>query len=326
MSSELKTIETPVNHSRHSRFFSVLIILLASITLVLIGGFWGVYHSKIQSLSQTIQELSHQIRENDDANLLLKDNIKKIQQAFHDQETTLIQQTQALKQLSHLSQEQEWRLHQIRYLLNLADTSLSFGHDVPETIRLLTQAHHLILETHDPELTALDQSIEDNRKRLAAVKIPDISLLFLQLHELEQSIDDMPFLGAGFREEDIPAEQEISPTDNWRDHLKKTWKQLKQLITIKKTPNSLIPLIAQEQGEYINQYLHMQIGQAQWALLHHNTTIYESSLTQAIEWINRYYSVLNPKTQEVLIALQELRHENISIPALQLSKNLLLMK
>ena len=325
MSFELKTIEMPINHSTHSRFFSVLIILILSIILLLIGGFWGFYHTKIQTFNQTIQQLSQQVHENDQKNLLLKDDIQKLQQAFHDQKTTLIQQTQALKQLSHLSQEKEWRLHQIKYLINLADTSLSFGDDVPETMRLLTQAHHLILETHDPGLTALDQSIEDNKKTLATVKIPDISLLFLELHELEQSIDDMPFLGAGFTEEKIPAEQEISPTDNWHDHLKKTWKQLRQLITIKKTPNALIPLIAQEQGEFINQYLHMQIGQAQWALLHHDATIYESSLAQIIEWINRYYSVLSPKTQEVLIALQELKHENISIPALKLSKNLLVI-
>ncbi|MCD8499616.1 MAG: uroporphyrinogen-III C-methyltransferase [Gammaproteobacteria bacterium] len=250
--------------------------------------------------------MSQQVHANDQANLLLTDDVDKLQKVLHDQEITLTEQTHALKQLTHLSQEHEWRLHQIKYLINLADTSLSFGHDIPETIRLLTQAHHLILETHDPALTVLDQSIEDNRKTLAGIKIPDISLLFLKLHELEQSIDNMPFLGAGFIEENTP-EEEISTTNNWRDHLKKTWKQLRQLITVKKTPNALIPLVAQEQGEYINQYLHMQIGQAQWALLHHNTTIYESSLTQAIEWINRYYTVLNPKTQEVLMVLQELK-------------------
>jgi uroporphyrin-3 C-methyltransferase len=65
------------------------------------------------------------------------------------------------------------------------------------------------------------------------------------------------------------------------------------------------------------------LQQAQWAVIHSNAAVYQSSLQQATSWIQQYFANNEPTTQAMLSVLDALQKVNIQpelpdiTPALQ---------
>lgn len=325
MSTELmqEQKEEKIIRSRSWLWLNIVMIVLM---FLLVGAGIGFYYAKVQQMTQTITQLHAQTMVIEQAHLLEKANITELQKMLTDQSTRLQQQERSLQHLALYEQQREWQLDEIGYLINLANTSLIFSQDAKTSYQLLDQAHTHLLSLKDRSLDILDQAVLSDMKMLAALTLQDPSQLFLQLSTLDQAIDGMPLLGSSFTEEsDSPADMPVI-VHTWKDRLKQTLHQLQYVIDVRKTVNSLSPLIAQTQGGYINQYLHMQLGQAQWAVLHNDNTIYQASLEQANLWINRYFVILNPQTEEVLSALSALQAIDIRFPAVTLDKTMTALK
>ncbi|MBP9726956.1 MAG: uroporphyrinogen-III C-methyltransferase [Gammaproteobacteria bacterium] len=297
-------------------------ILLIVLVFLLVGSSIGFYYAKVQQMAQTINHLQAQTVKAEQARAIDNAIWSELQKTVSDQGNQLQQQHQSLQRLSLFEQQRQWRLDEIRYLINLANISLIFSHDAIASHKLLEQVHSNILALHDATLDVLDQAVQSDMKILAEMTSEDASQIFLQISTLDQNIDGMPLLGSGFSEDNMSPEEMAPVTHTWRDRLKQTLRQLRYFVDVRKTSNTLFPLVAQEQGEYINQYLHMQLGQAQWAVLHHDNFVYQASLNQANLWINRYFVILNPKTQDVLNALNALQEINASFSDVTLDKTI----
>jgi uroporphyrin-3 C-methyltransferase len=323
MMSELVPEEKKESKIMRPRSWWWLNILLIVLILFLVGTGMGFYITKTQQLSQTIESLSAQAIKTQELHAIEVSQLQALQQQVNHQAIQLFQQQQSLQQLSLFEQQKQWKFAEIVYLIQLANTSLHFGHDIKASQQLLLQAHTIIVELHDPSLDNLDQALQIDVHVLAEVQQQDVAQIFVQISDLEQQVDNMPLLGSGFASEENMLPDEVVPmTGSWRQRLRESLHQLKYLVIVRKTPNPLLPLIAQEQGEYINQFLHMQLGQAQWAVLHHDKAIYQSSLEQCSVWVNRYYVILNPQTQDVLSALTALQNQEVSFPEVTLDKTL----
>ena len=301
-------------------------IVLIVLMFILVGAGIGFYYAKAQQMTQAMTELRAQTLSIEQAQAVDQAALSELQKTVIDQTDQLAQQQRSLHHLSLYEQQRQWQLDEIRTLVNLANTSLIFSHDAKTSYQLLGQVHTTILATQDASFGLLDQAVLSDMKVLAALTLQDASQMFSQVTTLDQAIDAMPLLGSGFiKEQDSP--EDVSPeVHTWRERLKATLHQLKYVIDVRKTSDSLSPLIAQEQGEYISQYLHMQLGQVQWAILHNDNTIYQTSLEQANLWINRYFVLLNPKTQDVLSALSALQAIDIRFPAVTLDKTMMALK
>lgn len=299
-------------------------ILLIVLILLLVGAGVGFYITKVQQMSATVAQLHEKTIKIEEARVIDQSQLAGLNKIINQQAEQLEQQNRSIKQLTLFEQQKQWRLDEINYLVNLANTSLVFAHDLQTSQRLLEQVHTIILGLHDPGLDNLDQAVQADMQMLASTKWQNFSQIFVQLTTLERQVDDMPLLGSGFvRDENVSPDEEIAPmAKTWRERLKESLQQLKYFVVVRKTANSLLPLIAQEQGEYINQYLHMQLANAQWAALHNDNSIYHSSLEQENIWINRYFVVLNPRTQDVLSVLSELQSQDVGFPELNLDKTI----
>ncbi|MES2204604.1 MAG: uroporphyrinogen-III C-methyltransferase [Pseudomonadota bacterium] len=320
---EEKKEEAKIIRPRSWLWLNIMLIVLM---FLLVGAGVGFYYAKVQQMTQTIAQLHVQTMQVEQAHVVEAAALNELQATLKDQSNQLEQQQRSLQHLSLYQQQRQWQLDEIRYLIHVANTSLIFSRDAKASCQLLGQVHTIILVMQDPSFDILDQAVLSDIKVLAALTLQDASQLFLQVTTLDQAIDAMPLLGSGFSNENEPPEDISSVVHTWRERLKQTLHQLQYVVDVRKTSNSLSPLIAQEQGEYINQYLHMQLGQAQWALLYNNNEIYQASLEQVNLWINRYFVILNPKTQDVLAALSALQAIDIRFPDVNLEKTLAALK
>ncbi len=321
MPSELITQEN--NTIIQSRSWLWLNICLIVLILLLVGAAVGFYYAKHREITQIVNELSLKTESAQRSYSETNAKLSTVQQQVNQQALDLHQQQQALQQLTLFTQQKQWRLEEIGYLLNLADNSLRLGYDIPMSQSLLEQVCAIIHDINDPSLEKLSQAVHSDIHVLANIDVQTSTSILLDISALEQQVDAMPLLGSSFVTGEADSPEDISVVElGWRFHLKNAWHHMKDFIVVRKTPNSLLPLIAQTQGEYINQYIHMQLSQAQWAALHHENNIYQTSLEQVDLWINRYYVALNPATQDVLHAVAILREKSVAVPRLSLIKTL----
>lgn len=310
------------NHSQAMRSWWWLNILLIGVMFLLVGLGIGFYYAKTKQMLDTVNQVQAQIDNTQQAYQTTSATLESLQKNVQNQALQLNQQHQALQRITLLEQQKQWQLGEIRYLLNLANTSLLFAHDIKTSYKLLEQIHQTILMSHNPNLDVVDQAVQNDMQTLAAATLQDSTDIFMQITALNQAVATMPLLGSGFVKEELTQQASNAVVTTWREKLHQTWQQLRGFIIVQKTSNPLLPLLAQKDGDYIKQYVYLQLAEAQWAAQRHNTVVYQASLKQASAWISQYYVAQSPVTQNVINSLEKLEQMDVQFPMLALDKTM----
>lgn len=100
----------------------------------------------------------------------------------------------------------------------------------------------------------------------------------------------------------------VAPTgDNpklWRDKLKESLNLLEKVIVVRKQDDSVNPLLLPLYQKIVLESIRMNLQEAQWALLNHNTALYAQSLTQVEQEFARYTDNNAPVNQSFASKLQ----------------------
>jgi uroporphyrin-3 C-methyltransferase len=99
---------------------------------------------------------------------------------------------------------------------------------------------------------------------------------------------------------------------------KKTWQTtlatFKSLVIIRNRQNEISPLISVTQEEFLRQNLQLIFQQAQWAVLQQQQAVYQYSLTQANEWIQRYFADNDHATLAMQADINQLQQVDLAPP------------
>lgn len=241
-----------------------------------------------------------------------------------------------MNKFASAKKHQEWQVQEIKYLVNLANYAVTFSQDPNTAYELLNTADQAILELNDSRMVVLRQAIGKDMEQLKSVRKIDIAGLFIKLDTLSEVISKAPLIGESGVLRSIDSAQDASANDDakeigraeatetshWKIKLKQSWDQLKSLITVRDQSDGLKPLVARQGGDYIFQYVALEIGQAQWGLLHRDNMVYQTSLKQAEHWLNRYFVSTDSETQKALNLFAELEAENINLDKVNLQSTL----
>lgn len=134
------------------------------------------------------------------------------------------------------------------------------------------------------------------------------SQLFMQLSDVNQAVDQLTLIATKpMRAEVAPESEDSASLTGWKLRFQQLWHQFKAFIVIRHHVDEVTPMIANESGDYVYQYIHLQLGMAQWAVLHKNHEVYQTSLQQAKRWVERYFMANDSVTQDVLANLTQLQ-------------------
>ncbi|NKB46158.1 MAG: hypothetical protein GKR77_00010 [Legionellales bacterium] len=238
-------------------------------------------------------------------------------------EQQIAQQTQTLQTaLQHPALTQQWDLVTVQELLQQAYLTLYWQKDIASALQLLTLANDTLQTIADPAVYPLRDQLAQEISALSTIPIIDVSDLLTQLNAVAQQLEQLPSTIT------LPPESsstlsdthDTSPTDKtsldyWQKKLQTLWQQLSQLIVIRHHAQPIEPLLSTMQHQHLLQQLAALMQQAQWAVLHHQASVYQQSLTQVIDRVNRSFDVKAPLTQQVLLQLQTLQQLDLD-PAL----------
>lgn len=304
--------------SQPTKGLSAILSIISLAAVIALAGTCGMLWKKNKSVSQqNMAQLAS-----------LKTEIQDLNQQVAQSQEQLQKQQLRLKSFmsNQTSDNIAWQLGEAKYLIHLADFSVSFEHNVPVAIELLQTADARIASLDDPALLNLRQALANDITSLKGVPQADIPNILLQLNAMGDQISKLPVISTPNA---VP--QEPTPKHHhhhqpgWKRGLEQSWQQLKQIIVVQYHDQPVGQLITPQNRNYLDLHLQMLLSQAEWACLHQRGTLYSDSLTQAVNWVKNYYVESAPQTQAVLTGLIQLQQQNItpSMPDISDSLNMI---
>lgn len=240
-----------------------------------------------------------------------------------EQNTQITALQQHLQNVVSMSsrKDYDWILTEANYLVKQAQFSLEFDQNPDLAEQLLKTADNRIASLHNPSLVPVRQALMNNIQALKAVPRVHQENVLLTINALGEQIGQLPIVSDATQLNSKPSDENDKALSGWRRGLVASWRQLQQVIIVQYHPQAVNQLILPINRSYLDIHLQMLLGQAQWALLHHEQAVYQQSLKNASTWINQYYIADAAQTQSFLNTLEQLAQIQVapSLPNLTTS-------
>lgn len=214
-------------------------------------------------------------------------------------------------------------LANVNQLIQLAQYNLVYFHDADNAVSALMQADQQLSTIISPDirLEHLHQLLTQYLTTLKALPHIDLATILAQLQAVKLQITQLPLIP--ILNSSIPSNPEVmnsNPQENkWLHALKNSFDNFRQLIIIRRLNKPIEPLLPETEQQYLQHNLLLLLQQAQWALIHHEPTIYQSSLQEIQESLKEHFAMNSPSTQTVLQTITQLKQINLQTPALDLN-------
>ncbi|MGN8159105.1 uroporphyrinogen-III C-methyltransferase, partial [Salinisphaera sp. SWV1] len=289
-------------------------------------------HDRLQKFSQRTDQLSQKLDQR-------QQQIAQLQQT--------IQHVQAQnKQLSDQLGGDHSRFvdQRIALLLEAANQRLQIEHDPKGAARALSLADDAIQRSGDPELHPVRAKIASEKAALKALPNPDIEGLSLKLSNAIKQVPKLPLkshvpshyqpqpghggaASAGAQGGDSGDTLEfagIKLARMWHQFVDSAGNALSQMVTIRHAngTENAPALMAPDQSYFLVQNLQLQLRTARLALLGGDAQTYHDALSQARDWIRKYFDTSDSSVSAVLDDLSQLSQVKLNWQAPDLSSSL----
>lgn len=134
-----------------------------------------------------------------------------------------------------------------------------------------------------------------------------------QISHLIESVDALPLaMDTHLVKVNFPLEQLISPQDHrWYQFINEIGRDLQQLIRIQKIDDPAIELLSPSQRDLIRENIKLRLRLAQYSLLTHDQTNFQTNLELAINLIHRHYDKQTESVIDILNELNQLQSYSI---------------
>ncbi|QEY50315.1 uroporphyrinogen-III C-methyltransferase [Legionella longbeachae] len=240
-------------------------------------------------------------------------NSEEIQSQFQTKFDTLSKQLQnAMSQRFY--QNQDWLFLKARYYLELAQINAHWSNSSDATIAQLEQADQLLKQFNEPKVFAIRQAIAKDIAQIQAIPPVDIAGLLSQLDAAQNNINNLNIPLP--ENESNPSMDESKKSSNnpsdWGTHLQESMNILGKLVVIRRHDQEVKPLISPLLEAALKENLRLNLQEAQWAVLNHDTFVYQLVLKQAINTLKANFNENTQNTASLIKKLTELQQISIT--------------
>ena len=218
-----------------------------------------------------------------------------------------------------------WLLGEAEYYMQLANAQLQLAGNPELAVLALSMADERIAQLADPALTNVRIAIADEIAALSGMLTPDIAGITLQLASLARVIETLPL-----RPIDRIEDEASAVADDTTSRLDRAWNSVKSatsdLIKHRTTDEAVMPLISPQAEYFLRTNLTLQMQTARLALLRGEQEVYEESLQDAVDWLQRYFDANSNQVSAALASLNDLRGGMFAAEAPDISDSLRLLR
>lgn len=218
----------------------------------------------------------------------------------------------------------EWQRAEARYLLRIANHRLLMERDVVGALSLLQAADAVIAELDDFAMHEVRSRLADEIAALQAVEGTDLQGLFLRLEAAKRDLDRLPLREPRFDQAEAATDTGSAPAaqDDAAAVWMQVWERISGLWEFRRLDREARPLLAPEEGVYLELNLRLMLERAQLAALRRDQMIFEQSLDTAIDWIHEYLNADERPVRRLLDELEALRGIDLEQPLPDISGSL----
>lgn len=220
-----------------------------------------------------------------------------------------------------------WIVAEIEYLMRVAAHRLALAGDLAAAVAALQAADARLHDLADPAWLGVRERVADEIAALRAVPRVDVEGLALSLRSLAKRAETLPVLGARYRAGDPRAaaagdQGDGARGESWREALDVAWREVKQLVEVRRNDQPVEPMLAPELEYFLYQNLRLQLDAARLALLRGEAPLYAESLRSARDWAATYFDQEHASTQAMVAELDRLLDTDIAPPLPKLGEAL----
>lgn len=214
-------------------------------------------------------------------------------------------------------------LANVNQLIQLAQYNLIYFHDIDNALSALTLADKQLGAVISPDIRLgnLRQLLNQYLTRLKTFPHTDLSVTLGQLRTLKIRLTQLPLLPTTIPATSNAESAVSNPLENkWLRTLQNSLDSFKQLIVIRRLNKPITPLLPEKEQQFLQHNLLVLLQQAEWALIHHEANVYQSSLQEIQENINDHFVPGSPITQAAIQTITQLKQIDLQTPPLDLNQ------
>lgn len=170
------------------------------------------------------------------------------------------------------------------------------------TVALLEQADQLLKQFNEPKIFAIRQAIAKDIAQIQAIPAVDIAGLLSQLDAAQNSINNLS-IPLPENESKSTLDQSQTSSNNsstWSTHLQESMNILGKLVVIRRHDQEVKPLLSPLLEAALKENLRLNLQEAQWAVLNHDTFVYQLVLKQAINTLKTNFNENTQNTASLI--------------------------
>ncbi len=218
-----------------------------------------------------------------------------------------------------------WMLAEAEYYMQIANAQLQLAGNPRIAALALNFADERIRQMADPALGEVRRALTEELQALRSMETFDLEGATHALSSLAERVEALPLneTVAEPEREDAPVDPELSGFARAMASIKRAFGDI---VSVRRTNEELTPMLSPEAAYFLRANLALQFQAARLALLKGQQGVFEQSLDDASEWLEKYYDTESRAVASVLETLAELADSTVNAMPPDISRSLQLLR
>lgn len=218
-----------------------------------------------------------------------------------------------------------WLLAEAEYYMQIANAQLQLAGNPHLAALALGMADERIVQLADPALTGVRSALADELAALEGLEKPDIEGITLTLASLARVVESLPLRPrlADDTDEEVNMDEELSGLD-------RAWAAFGDaasgLVRVTTPEEMAAPLMTPDAEYFLRTNLALQIQVARLAMLRGEQAVFDESLDDADDWLDRYFDTESAQVRGARATIAEIRDGLFAVTPPDISQSLRLLR
>lgn len=229
-----------------------------------------------------------------------------------------------------LSAREDRTLDEIEQMVNVASEQLQVTSNVAGALSALQNADARLGQKNLPQHLMLRKSLAHDMDQLKALPLADITSVSFQLESMLGRVEALDYAYQHVPQKPVAlANAAPEETSRFKRTLRELWNDIAQSlssqISIERLDRRDVALLSPQQSAYLRENLRLRLMSARLALLQRNGKIFREDVSQAQDWLQRYFDTQSAPVTNMMAELKQMQTAKLSVdlPSLDATQTLL---